>query len=296
MPDIRAYVANFLGSGHEFTKYKDKDIRDSLSFDCDGFSFQFIQKPEIILGNINDFKNTFTESTEVLIKNVSENNVKNALKVLDRICWLLSFASLSRVMRCGYEYPDKSGQKNFSSVIGVASYFRPSIDIRDGKKTIDFINCTYDNYKRLEKTRKLNVVIDYLVQAEKSGQPRELKLIISFVILENLKDTYARSLNIPYVKGFFRKVPKPVKKTDQYHFVELLHLMLKQVKMKKGLKRVKNLRDEIIHSGVTRKPHSWQWKKYEQIHDLLREYILRLLGFRGNYLLYSSACEEYKTL
>ncbi len=296
MSDIRAYVANFLGRGHEITKYKDKWIRDSLSFNCDGFIFQFIQNREIITGNLDSFKGQFTKSTEVLIKDVKENDVKKALAVLNRICWLLSFAGLSRVICYGHEYPDGTGFGKFSSVVGEAAYFRPSINIQDGNQTIEYIQTCYTGYKQLEQKRKLNVVIDYLVQAEKPGQVSELKLIIGFVVLENLKDSYARSMSIPYKKGYYRKVPKPIKGDDRYSFEELLHLMLQQVKMKKGLKRIKNLRNEIIHSGVTRKQYSWQWKKYEGLHDLLREYILRLMGYSGNYLTYASASNASKKI
>jgi len=296
MSNIRAYVANYLGGGHEITKYGNNWIRDSLSFDCDGFTFQFIQNRDIISGKLDGFKGLFTRSSEVLIKNVKKNDVKKALKALDRICWLLSFASLSRVMCYGHEYPDGTGLGSFSSVIGESRYFRPSIDIRDGKQTIEFIEKSYSGYRQWEQVRKLNVVIDYLVQAERTGQPTELKLIIAFVVLENLKDTYARSMSIPYIRGYFRKVPKPKGCDDRYSFEELLHLMLSQVKMKKGLKRVKTLRNEVIHSGVTRKPHSWQWKQYEGLHDLLREYILRLIGYTGDYLTYASAGRASKKL
>lgn len=296
MADLRAYVANYLGGGEEISKYEDTWVRDSLFLICDSFKFQFIQNKEVVTGPLTDFKGSFVASSEILVRNVRQRDVDKVLKIIERICWLLSFASLSRVMCYGHEYPDCSGLGKRVSVVGEARFFRPTIDIRDGKKTIEYIEKCYSQYKLLEKTRKLNVVIDYLVQAERAAQPTELKLIIAFVVLENLKDTYARSANIPYKRGYFRKIPKPQKGDDRYSFEKLLQLMLRQVKMKKGLKRMKNLRNEIIHSGVTRKRHSWQWKKYEMLHDLLREYILRLMGYSGDYLTYSSAARETKTL
>ncbi|MBZ0257631.1 hypothetical protein K8I31_16310 [bacterium] len=296
MSDLRAYVANFLGGGHEITWYGEHWIRDSLSFKCDGFTFMFIQKQEIVTGKLDDFKGFFTKSSEVLVKDVSKNDVEKVLKALSRICWLLSFAGLSQVLCYAHEYPDGSGCGKRISVVGQVSYFRPSIDIRNGEQTIKFIEKTYDGYKKLEKTRKLNVVIDYLVHAEKIGQPIELKLLIAFVVLENLKDTYARSMKIPYEKGYFRKIPKPCKGDNRYSFEELLRLMLSKVKMRKGLKRIINLRNEIIHSGIVRKSHAWQWKQYDKLHDLLREYILRLIGFNGYYLTYASASRNRKNL
>ena len=65
--------------------------------------------------------------------------------------------------------------------------------------------------------------------------------------------------------------------------------MLNEVGMKKGLKRIIRLRNEIIHSGLSRKSHRAQFTMYEKIHDIIREYLLRLLKYHGNYLIYSSA-------
>lgn len=60
--------------------------------------------------------------------------------------------------------------------------------------------------------------------------------------------------------------------------------MLDEVGMTKELQGVVDLRNEIVHSGLSRMPHSELWKAYEEIHDLFREYLLRLLGFQGHYL------------
>ena len=296
MADLRAFVANFLGAGEGISKYEDNWVRDFLIIECDGFKFLIIQNKDVVTGTLSNLKGSFVASSEILVQDVRKCDVTTVLNIISRICWILSFASLSRVMCYGHEYPDGSGLSKRVSVVGVANYFRPSIDICDGKRTIEFIEKCYSQYKLLEKPRKLNVVIDYLVQAEVAAQPTELKLIIAFVVLENLKDSYIKSVNIPYKSSYFKKVPNPINGDDRYSFEDLLHLMLRQVKMKKGLKRIKNLRNEIIHSGVTRKRHSWQWAKYEALHDLLREYILRLLGYRGEYLSYSAAGRETKLL
>lgn len=174
--------------------------------------------------------------------------------------------------------------------------FRPTIELEDGGSIINFVNLCYERYKLMEHVRRLPVVFDYLVQAERMSQPIELKLLIAFVTLENLKDTFARVEGIPFKKGYFRKVPKPKKESNRYSFEELLRLMLRRVSMRKGLKRVIVLRNEIIHSGVACKPTTWQWRMYEQLHDLIREYVLRLLNYRGHYLTYRSRGMGVKSL
>lgn len=294
MPDIRAYVANFLGCGSGLTQYQDGWVRDSLLFECDGFRFQFIQNQEIATRNSGKFKGRFVSSTEVMIRDVRNKDVSKAINALHRICWLLSFASLSRVICYGYEYPYGTGLERLWAASGAADYFRPIINIRNGEETVRFINKTYNNYKGLERDRKLNVVIDYLLHAEKPDQPTEVRLILAFIVLENLKHTYAKNMSLPYKRGCFWK--GTAKRSKPYPFQELVDLMFRQVKMRKGLTRVKNLRNEMIHTGLTNRSHAWQWKKYEQVHDLLREYLLRLLGFSGDYHTYAATGREIRKL
>lgn len=290
MADLKAFVANCLMGGDEITRDGTSWTRDLVTFTCAGFQFTFRQAKNVVAGNIEELKGTFAETSEVVVKDVAESQVQKARETLEKICWLLSFAGMCRVICYGYEYPASSGHTHFSSVVGAANYFRPSIDIRNGRTVKEFVEQTYDQYFRLEKSRKLNVVIDYLVQAERPGQPTELKLILAFVALESLKDTYARSISIPYVKHYFRKPTTRISGIGaKFTFEELLEKTLRAVQMRKGLKRVIRLRNEIIHSGLSRKPHARQWAMYEGIHDLMREYVVRLLGYRGYYLTYASA-------
>lgn len=210
--------------------------RDTVEFNCGDQIFVLKQKAGVITGNISDFKGRFCETSEILVRDVAPDDVPKTLSAIHRICWLLSFAGLSRVLCYGHDYPDGSGHGVRHSVVGVADFFRPTLDIRDGAAIKSFVEQTYPAFVRLEKSRKLNVVIDYLLQAERQNQPTECRLIFALVLLENLKDTYARKRGIPYLKGSFRKEPKP--NGPKYYFEDLLHLMFCEVRMRRGLKRV----------------------------------------------------------
>jgi hypothetical protein len=286
MPNLRAYLANCLIGGHTFSSNGTSCIRDTVEFKCAGRTFILTQKESVITGNTSEFRGRFCETSEILVENVQTSEVNEILGAIDRICWLLSFAGLSSVVRYGHVYPEGGPCQQLRTVMGTTEYFRPTLEIRDGTLIKSFIEQTYTNFVSLEQSRKVNVVISYLLQAELPGQPTECKLIFAFVLLENLKHTYAASKNIPYLKGFFRKVPKPTNGGDRYSFVELLELMFNEVGMHPNLNDVKDLRNELIHSGLSTKPHNQLWVMYEGIHDLLREYILRLLGYTGYYLPY----------
>lgn len=294
MADLRAYVANCLVGGHTLTREGQNFTRDKIELSCDGRSLTIKQRREVAIARYRELLGAFAETTEVVVPDVVATDVNRTLAIVDRVCWLLSFAGLSRVVRYGHTYPDGTRSASYHSVFGTAEFFRPTLEIHDGRLIKSFIEQTYPTFKRLEKSRKLPVVIDYLLQAERPSQPTECKLLFAFVLLENLKDTFARAKGIPYVKGFFRKGAGP--KAAKYSFEELLQLMLAEVGMRRGLKRIVRLRNEIVHSGLSRRPHSKNRAMYEKIHDILREYLLRLLGYRGQYLVYSLASNGVATL
>ncbi len=63
--------------------------------------------------------------------------------------------------------------------------------------------------------------------------------------------------------------------------------MADDVGMKPSLKRVKTLRNQIIHFGLSKRPYNSLQQHYEFCQDLIREYLLRKLNFQGSYLIYS---------
>ena len=281
--ELRAFVANCLMGGDE---------GDRVVFNCGGRSLLFRQRPEIIKNQLSQFKDCFAETTEVVVADVAASDVQDVLAAIDRICWLLSFVSTCRVMRFGHEYPNGSGLISRHSVSGVSRYWRPVLEIRDGARVKSLVEQTYNAYSQLAQARKLPVVIDYLAQAETPSQPIEVKAVLAFVALESLKHTFAVEQGIRYEQGAFRKptwVPGGKnKKSDAYTFKQLVGMMLHCVNMSRNLDASYRLRNELIHSGFSCESCSRQFELYEDVHDLIREYLLRLLGYRGCYALYSN--------
>lgn len=290
--ELRVFVANCLMGGDEITRNSNYGIRDQVVFNCGGRSFLFRQKPEIINNQLSQFKDCFAETTEVVVTDVAVCDLQDALAMIDRICWLLSFVGTCRVMRFGYEYPNGSGLVSQQSVSGIGRLFRPVLDISDGKRVKSLIEQTYNKYTQLEQIRKLPVVIDYLAQAEVPSQPIEVKAVLAFVALESLKHTFAVEQGIRYEKGAFRKPTWVLggknKKSDTYTFKQLVGMMLGRVNMSHNLDASYLLRNELIHSGFSTEPFNRRRELYEDVHDLIREYILRLLGYRGRFALYSN--------
>jgi hypothetical protein len=144
----------------------------------------------------------------------------------------------------------------------------------------------------LNKQRKLNVVIRYILLADRPEQPLEVQLILAFVALESLKTTYAHSNHIPFVGGHFRKISSPpmrnLRREPRYRFEDLLKLMLGDVKMgKTALKQLIKLRNTIIHTGIANVRPRTLHKMHDSVQDILREYLLRLLNYKGEFWRYT---------
>jgi len=287
--ELRVFVANCLMGGDEITRNGDNWIRDRVVFNCGGRNFLFRQKPEIVKNQLSQFKDCFAETTEVVVKDVVVSDLQDVLAAIDHICWLLSFVSTCRVMRFGYEYPGGSGLVSQQAVSGIGRFFRPVLDIRDGTRVKSLVEQTYKKYTQLEQVRKLPIVIYYLAQAEAPSQPIEVKAVLVFVALESLKYTFAIEQGIRYAEGAFRKSTwVPGRKGDKYTFKQLVGMMLSAVNMSHNLDAAYRLRNELIHSGFSNESFNRKFELYEDVHDLIREYLLRLLGYRGHFALYSN--------
>ena len=99
MADLRAYVANCLIGGHSITRNGNSWTRDTIEFSCAGKTLVLKQNPSVVTGSVSEFKGRFVETTEIVVREVRPTDVEKSLGVVDRVCWLLSFAGISRVVR-----------------------------------------------------------------------------------------------------------------------------------------------------------------------------------------------------
>ena len=138
------------------------------------------------------------------------------------------------------------------------------------------------------RNRLLTPAADVLMDGGKTS----CKLIFCFVALESLKSTFATAQKIPFVKRCFRKISNPPKTKLQdepcYSFEELLQNMLAAVGMHHAvLNPIVQLRNEIIHNGISQQTHAANRHVYNACQDLLREYLLRLLAYKGAFWFYA---------
>lgn len=293
MSDYCAFYANCLAGGVQGTPKPDGGwIRNKIEWTLSGHEVILLQKEEIITSPIRELTNKWIDSSMVIVKNIPQSKVKLAENITKDLAWLLSLAGLSRVCVYASEYPMGSGNLHAISTVGIAKFFRPIINIRIGPEVREFVNKCWPEFRRIKKERKLPVVFDILYYSEAPQMPIELRLVSTFIALENLKDSYARSKNIPFFRGYFRKISSPprsnLSREPRYSFEELLSLMLREQGIRKGLKRIISLRNDIIHSGLSMKPYNSKLKTFETCHEIIRHYLLKILKYRGNYISYTN--------
>jgi len=291
---FKAQVANYFGHGNSPTINANGSLsKNIILLKLGRYRVRIKQKTEVISNKLRP--NGFIHTSEIEIEQIK--NFATGERIVNDLCQLLSLVSMSQVRPINYEF---NNIKKSINVSGQSMSYRPLITIMDGEVVKSFIEQVWPQYRKLKRSRKLFEVIEMMTVAELTIQPLEVQLAQAFIILENLKGTYARSKNIPFIKGYFREISSPPKadpaKEKKLGFERLLKDMLDEVGMSPSLRKVIQLRNEIIHFGLSRKPYESLLKHYDTCQDLIREYLLRILGYQGEYWIYSKACREQGVL
>ena len=286
MSDYRALIANCLMLGERFGIVGGKKYLNLINLSLDKFDVELEENPDIVSSNFGDFKGIALHTTNLHIKNLTSTQFEDVELVATEVAELMSLATCSSVQKCGYNF---EGKGSLEPVIGQVQYFRPSIDTHRGALVRSFLEKTWPAYHQVRNDRKLNVAFQYYVLSQQNELPMELLLVISFVLLENLKHNFALYQGYPYLKGYFRLKGATTSKPGQKKtFEELLEEMFQQVGMTPTLASIIQLRNELIHSGISTLDTSTQTAIYDKCQDIIREYLLKFLGYTGQYYPYSS--------
>lgn len=295
MQDLRVYVSNFLANGASSRKNDSGDYVGVLTLEVDGYSVELEQVFVPIGKDVKKHNGKKIGTTEIIVRKVESKDTKKVLKMCDRLCWLMTLAGLTMSCRYAYDYPD--GQRREErTVIGSLNKFRPTLNLEDGKSVQTYMQNGYSQFKKYEKARDLTAVINYLANAHSHEMPLQFKLLGCFVVLESLKSTFAENSSIPFIAGSYRKGKNPTRKSPKYTFEELVKMMLREQGLKFGLRRIIKLRNDIVHTGYTKRTFKHQLTQFERINDILRVYLLSLLNYEGEYPVYSKANSFYNEI
>lgn len=252
--------------------------RNHIHFRLSGWEVDLFQRPAAFEQR-SKLRGRWVHTTTVYVRDVTPGLQTEAERLVTDLSHLLSFATMSEVRPFSFSL---SGHSRRWHRIGRVSAWRSPIE-PDGKAIADFVRKVWVRYRKLKRTRRLAELIHYLTLTDLPGQPLEVRILIAFVALENMKASWARSSSIPYRQGRFLKSVSGTGKTKRvpYKLEELLQLMFGAVKMRPALKRIVRVRNEIVHLGVTSRSFRANQAYYERTKGIEHEYLLRLLGYNG---------------
>lgn len=242
------------------------------------YRMDLFQDPAIVQGRLARHRGRCIHTTDLVIRGVRDGSRAAAERAAVDVGWLLSFACLSETVPYEFLW---GGHHRVTAPHGTFRFFRPVIDPRDGRAVREFLESVWPNYRRLKRQWKLPALINYLLIADSPGQPVEVKLVLISVILENIKTRYAKAAGKPFVNGFFIKPNR-----QRYGFEELLSEALHSVGMRRPLRRIIRVRNQIVHTGQLDLPVERRAFYFEESMSIAIEFVLRLLGFHGRFSVY----------
>lgn len=287
MSDYLCKLANCVLSGIEFTEVtignQRRRRRNLVRLKFEGFELELHQQTDQPSNPVK-LAGECVHTTNLFVRNVQKSDVPRLQKLITNTCELLSFATESRVLPYAHEYPAGSGNGGSQSMVGtVQARGRPFHDTKD---VVQFIEQCYSTYAGLRDPRNLHITLDYMHHSIFSGLAEEIHLLIACVAFENLRDNWARSAGYKHIKNYFReRNATPVKPGRPVSFERHLNEMTQQAGMTCNASRIVQIRNEVIHTGlygaILSKPND---TSFDFLRDLLREYFLRVLGYRGAFL------------
>jgi len=288
--EIVCYLANLNIVGSKFsTDTHGHSVRNVMLLAVNGFDLDLIQDKSLINCSPNKLIGQFVNSTQIVARNVPENSVKKLIETIHKITVLLSLATDSQVRFYKWvNTSDFSGEQ--WTVNGVYSYFRPPLCTINSQYIVQLIEGSYSTFERIEISHKLRAAVDLFVTSEALTLPIELKLATIFILLENLKSSYAENNGYCFNKGSY------IKNGQKGTFRSLLAEMFQSVGISPELSKVVKLRNEIIHSGLSQLDFKEQFNIFSFCKELTGEYLLRLLGYDGVFYLHTTSCSESKSL
>jgi hypothetical protein len=278
MSDYLAYLANCALRGIEFTNEtrdgKQWTIRNLMHISVGGFDLELHQAAPLP-ANLFTLAGSCIHTTDLFVRDVTEEELPGLREVIGYVCELLSFATESRVLPYGNEYPVGSGLGVRTSMVGTIQIWRPPFaQPEDTKK---YVELCYDSFVRLRGRRMLHVAIDYIHHSIMKGLAREVQIGLACIAFETLRHNWARDTGYRFSEGFFReKSAGPSNARKVVSLKRHLAEMFEEVDMDADSERIANIRNEVLHTGLRADPQN------EDTHGFLETVLRALTSFKAS--------------
>lgn len=257
-------------------------VRERIVLQRNGLSFELVSRPEIAALSDAELEGKQVFTLDVAVSEVPALRLAEVKQAILDLSELLGFVTGSMVRFSAWQYPNANPSAEWRSVVGVYRYGYPVIALEEPDALRKLLDSTWPRYFDLRQRRTLEVALEYLLCAQ-ALVPLEVKLVTDFVLLEHLKHTYAVANGyLPSRRGLLPPTGgRPAK------FEDLLREMFAAVGMAPSLAPLVALRNDLIHTGLAHDERLDLQGIHGVCQDLVREYLLRCLGFVGEYLPFS---------
>jgi hypothetical protein len=306
---FRANIANLIGWGEHVTKRRDGGwSRDKYRWDLEGHIVTIKQRKSVLNPDTNKLRGRWVDSSLVTITKI--NSLDEGISFTEDLCWLLTFATQSSVTAYDFHL---GRQRRSRSSRGTFNGWREPFHSGIGSLS-DFIVQVWPTYRRLKTTRPLASFIHMIDNSDLSGGVLEVQIAATFLCLESIKSYFALIEGGRHGISEDRQGRFLDRLGHECRFRKLLELTFKEVGMPlpPSLDKIVKLRNALIHRGFIREQdkvtryifgalsagamHTAMFEVMEEAQDALREYMLRLLGYRGDYCSYSNSGMSHKTI
>ncbi|MDB9459570.1 hypothetical protein PN473_14350 [Dolichospermum circinale CS-545/17] len=237
-------------------------------------------------------------STLIEINNVQYSNLKEIEKIIDDICWLLSFARgvYSSITRVEAYHNNRLAYIKFNSCQEI-NKFKPGLQIIDDADICKFIEKSYQPYQQNKQNYLLNNLIEVGLRTENIIFI-EVRLLLMANFLEILRHNYAINIAVP--RGdieqrtdsyFYWKPPHP-NANNRAGFPTILQHFCNSINISDWDNDFVNIRNEIVHTGDL---SGDQATRYRQMYQFCNRVILALLDWDlagGEYIRRGSLTKE----
>jgi hypothetical protein len=307
-----AKIANLIGWGEQSRSARTKRSkgwkRNTIQVRLDGHVVTIRQNAKALQPNRNSLRGKFIESSTIRVSHIK--SFEEGETFVHDLCWLLSFATQSNVVAYRLKFENHAKSR---SVLGAYNSWRPPFGGGVGKLS-DFLQQTWPTYQHLKNTYPLSAFIHMIISSDLSGRVIESSISFGMQSLECIKTYYALAHGATHSITETNQGRFIYSNNQEVSFEDLLKKTLSHVGMPlpPSFVRIKRLRNALIHRGFIRDGdkvtryifgtlapgslHNAMFEIMEDVQDILREYMLRLLGYKGEFHPYSQRGMEVKII
>jgi hypothetical protein len=229
---------------------------------------------------INALKSTNGQSVTAFLEfECGQDRVKHAIKFVNNLCFLMSFATGSKVNWVAYDAILGGAVVYSFHSHNLLHRFIPFPVIPDSwpanLRFENFLEKSYPLYRQWKARLKINQVIEYQLLA-KQESVSDVAVLFASVAMESLKHHYKKWKRLP------RKNPATKRK---WTFEEILRMCFADFGMRRKNFGFIKLRNQVVHSGqLTGSFRKSSLPHYLKLLNIIDRLVLKMLGYKGTYI------------